>query len=290
MLNIIVAIACNLIVVLILVGGIVSTIRAGIRVSGLRLLFTILAGVGAFLIVPTISNALLGLTVKAAEEGTEAILLSNVLFDNIGMTLGLINSIIYLIVFVIFYLIGTLICNISKHCFIKSIRKANKENKARIRRAKSINPKAEREAKRSEFKSMKSEYTHSIKWYGRVASVFMGIISAVIVGFVALIPVGFIFDFLNKDGNRSYLEEGYKYTLNGVIEDNISFDFDGWLVRAEEKSEDTEVEDSEEVKDGGEETSVEDTSVEDNAESTTTPTEPTTPESGAEGESSETIE
>ena len=63
MMNIIIAIVCNLIVALILVGGILSTLRAGIRVSGLRLLFTLIACVGAFFLTPAISNPILGLTV-----------------------------------------------------------------------------------------------------------------------------------------------------------------------------------------------------------------------------------
>lgn len=234
--NIIVAVVCNLIVALILAGGVVFTIRSGLRVAGLRLFFTIAAAVGAFFIVPTISNALLGLVVQAAEGEVPEILLSTILIDKVGMSLGLINSIIYLIVFMIFYLVGTIICNISKHCFIKALR-SNKENKARIKRAKSINPKAEREAKKAEFKAMKNEYKSSLKWWRKLLSVIAGVISAAIVAFVVLTPVGYTFKFLNKDGEKAYLEEGYKYTINGLVEDKIDFDFNSWLVRAEEKAE-----------------------------------------------------
>ena len=245
MMDIIIAIICNLIVALILVGGILSTFRAGIRVSGLRLLFTILACVGAFFLTPAISKPILGLTVQAAAEEIPAILLSDILIDKIGMSLTLINSIIYLITFVVFYFIGSLICKLIKHSFIKGIREKS-ANKARIKRAKSINPKAERAARRSEFKQMRLEYRASLKWWRRLISCFIGIISAFIVGFVVLIPVGQILKFMNREGNRPYLEKGYKYTINGLIEDKINFDFNGWLVHGDvevkEPEEETPVE------------------------------------------------
>lgn len=156
------------------------------------------------------------------------------------MSLTLINSIIYLIIFIIFYFIGSLVCKVCKHTFIKGIREKS-VNKARIRRAKSINPKAERAARRSEFKQMRLEYRASLKWWRRLISCFMGVISAFIVGFVVLIPVGQVFKFMNRNGDRSYLEEGYRYTINGLIEDKVDFDFDGWLVHG-----DTEVKEPEE--------------------------------------------
>lgn len=238
--NTIIAITCNLIVALILVGGVLSTFRAGIRVSGLRLLFTILACVGAFFLTPAISKPILGLTVQAATEETSVILLSDILIDKVGMSLTLINSIIYLIIFIIFYFIGSLVCKVFKHSFIRGIRE-KLANRARIRRAKSINPKAERAARRSEFKQMRLEYRASLKWWRRLISCFLGAISAFIVGFVVLIPVGQVFKFMNRNGDRSYLEEGYKYTINGLIEDKVDFDFDGWLVHG-----DTDVKEPEE--------------------------------------------
>ncbi len=230
--NTIIAITCNLIVALILVSGILSTFRAGIRVSGLRLLFTVIACVGAFFLTPAISKPILGLTVQAATEETPVILLSDILIDKVGMSLTLINSIIYLIIFIIFYFIGSLVCKVFKHSFIRGIREKS-ANKARIRRAKSINPKAERAARRSEFKQMKVEYRASLKWWRRLISCFIGVVSAFIVGFVVLIPVGQVFKFMNREGNRPYLEEGYKYTINGLIEDKVDFDFDGWLVHGD---------------------------------------------------------
>lgn len=132
----------------------------------------------------------------------------------------------------IFYFIGSLVCKVCKHAFIKGIR-VKSANKARIRRAKSINPKAERAARKAEFKRMRSEYRASLKWWRRLISCFLGAISAFIVGFVVLIPVGQVFKFMNREENRSYLEEGYKYTINGIIEDKVDFDFDGWLVHGD---------------------------------------------------------
>lgn len=239
--NTIIAITCNLIVALILVGGVLSTFRAGIRVSGLRLLFTILACVGAFFLTPAISKPILGLTVQAATEETSVILLSDILIDKVGMSLTLINSIIYLIIFIIFYFIGSLVCKVFKHSFIRGIRE-KLANRARIRRAKSINPKAERAARRSEFKQMRLEYIASLKWWRRLISCFLGAISAFIVGFVVLIPVGQVFKFMNRNGDRSYLEEGYRYTINGLIEDKVDFDFDGWLVHGDVEIKDPEEE------------------------------------------------
>lgn len=257
MMNTVIAIICNLIVALILIGGVLSTLRAGIRVSGLRLLFTLIACVGAFFLTPAISSPILGLTVQAATEEIPAILLSDILIDKVGMSLTLINSIIYLIVFIIFYFIGSLVCKVCKHTFIKGIREKS-VNKARIRRAKSINPKAERVARRSEFKQMRLEYRASLKWWRRLISCFLGAISAFMVGFVVLIPVGQVFKFMNRNGDKSYLEEGYKYTINGIIEDKVDFDFDGWLVHGDMEVKEPEVKDPEEdVKDPEEETPVE---------------------------------
>lgn len=233
----VVAIACNLIVVLIILSGIFSTLRSGIRVSGLRLLFTILGGVGAYFLTPAISTPILNLSFEITrEEITQTIALSEFI-SHAGISLGAINSIIYLIVFMAFYLIGTICCNIVKHILIKRV-KSNSANKARIKRAKSINPKAERVARKVEFKKMKSEYRASLKWWRKLISCILGFVSAVIVGFVVLVPYGFISKDLNKDGTKDYLEIGYKYTLNGVIQDNIDFDFDGWLVHAKEDKKD----------------------------------------------------
>lgn len=251
--DIVVAVLCNLIAALILVGGILSTFRSGLRVSGFRLLFTILSGLGAFLLTPVISNALLGIELTV-EESTLTI--ASVIGAS-SISLYSINSVLYLLVFLLFYLLGTIICSIIKHCAIKAMRD-KKANKARIKRAKSINPKAEKAAKKTEFKEMKTAYNASLRVWRRILSGFLGAISAIIVGFIVLIPIGFIFkDMVAANGDKAFLTDGYHYTLNGIIEDNIDFDFDGWLVGVKEEvdepaDDDAEVPDDE-TPDAGEE-------------------------------------
>ena len=239
MASIIVAVACNLIAALILVSGILSTVKSGIRVAGLRLFLTIAGGVGAFFLTPVISNALLVVVVKAATETTEAILISNVISE-LSISVAAFNSVIFLIVFFAFYLFGTMFCNIAKHIFIKGVREGS-INKARLKRAKSINAKAEKIARKTEWKEMKAEYKEGLTWWQKLISALMGVISAIIAGFVVIMSFGFVAkDLANANNDRQFLVDGYKYTLNGLIEDKIEFDFDGWLVGAEEKSEEPE--------------------------------------------------
>lgn len=231
--NIIVAVACNLVATLILLGGILSTCKVGIRIAGLRLFLTIAGGVGAYFLTPIFSNKLLGISVEVAETTSTlgTLLIGNGAEFTGVLSLGSFNSVVYLIIFVVFYLLGTMICNIRKHSLISRVREKSL-NKARIKRAKSINPKAERIARKTEWKKMVVEYRSNLKWWRRLLSTLLGAISAVIVGFVVLTPYGFIAKDLNKNGDKQYLVDGYNYTLNGIIQNKIEFDFDAWLVGA----------------------------------------------------------
>lgn len=247
MASIIVAIVCNLIAVLILVSGILTTVKAGIRVAGTRLFFTIASCVGAFFLTPVVSDLVLGVTVAEATETVEAICISNII-ANLGISIASVNSVMYLIIFFAFYLFGTAICNIVKHVLIKGVRKGT-INKARIKRAKSINAKAEKIAKKAEWKEMVKEYKVNMKWWGKLISTFMGIISSVLVGFVVLTPYNFVAkDIVAQDETKQFLLDGFDYTLNGIIEDKINFDFDGWLVNAQEIPMDPETPEVPEIK------------------------------------------
>lgn len=233
-LNIIVAVICNLVAALILLGGILSTCKVGIRVAGLRLFLTIVGGVGAYFLTPVISNRLLGISFEVTETTTStlgALLIGNGAEFAGVLSLGSFNSIIYLITFIVFYLLGTMICNIEKHIVINSVREKSL-NKARIKRARSINPKAEKVARKTEWKQNVVKYKSNLKWWKVLLSTLLGAISAVIVGFVVLIPYGFIAKDLNKNGDKQYLVDGYNYTLNGIVQNKIEFDFDAWLVSA----------------------------------------------------------
>ena len=147
---------------------------------------------------------------------------------------GVINSFIFTLVFLIFYAFIVMICNIVKHCLIKSLREKS-ENKAKMKRAKSINPKAERMARRAEWKSLKAEYGSKNRWWKRVLSMLMGIVVAATVSVITLLPYGYVAERLNSKGDKDYLEKGYDYTLNGVI-DNKFEDFFDWALNVKEES------------------------------------------------------
>lgn len=224
--DIIVAIACDAIAVLILISGILSAIRDGGRVALTKLLLVLGGGVGTYFLTPVISDKFYTI------EGIETVL-SKV---GGGISVGTINSCIFLILFMLFYAITLITCSIVRHCLIKRLRN-KKLNKLKMKRAKSINPHAERMAARAEWKSLKAKYREQRKWYHSLISGFIGSIVAVVVGFVVLMPYGYIAKDINYKGDKEYLVKGYEYTLNGVIPDEVS-DF---LVHAEVEVKEDEV-------------------------------------------------
>ena len=218
MANVIVAVACNLIATFILISGIFSSIRDGWKVALTKLILVLGGGVGTYFLTPVVSDKFY------AVEGIETVL-SKV---GGGISIGTINSCIFLVLFMLFYAIILMICSIVRHCMIKKLR--NKRlNKLKLRRARSINPRAERMAAKAEWKALKLKYAEQRRWYHSLISGFIGSIIAVVVGFVVLMPYGYIAKDINYKGDKEYLTKGYEYTLNGIIPDKAS-DF---LVHAE---------------------------------------------------------
>lgn len=211
MADIIVAIICNLIVTLILVSGVLSAISNGVRVTLVKLGMTIIGGVGAYFLTPVIS----GLLYKV--EGVIDLL------KLLNISYGTINSCIFLVWFLLFYAITIFVCNIIRHRLIKSLRD-KKLNKLKMRRARSINPQAERLAERAEWRSLKIKYAKGRKWYHRLLAGFVGGVVAIIVGFIVLMPYGYIAKDINHKGDKPYVEKGYEYTLNGLVGEKV-FDF-----------------------------------------------------------------
>lgn len=236
MIDIIVAILCNLVPAFILICGIISGIKSGIRISILNLISVLSAGVLAYFACPLISNKLTSLSIAINES---SIYILDILKVN-GVSIGTINSVIYLISFVIIYLFGLLFCNLIKNTFILNKLKDKTENKARLKRAKSINPKAERIAKKTMVKALKVKFDNSLNWWNRLISTLIYIVASLLIGFIVLIPYKFIAsDLVAIDSNKQYLLNGYNYTINGLIEKHISFDIDGWLINAIDKGEET---------------------------------------------------
>jgi hypothetical protein len=114
MANIIVAVICNVIAVFVLLGCVLSTLRSGIAVSGLRLILTVGGGVAAFFLTPIISTAIVGIAVEETTLGA--------VISNLGISLGTVKSIIFLAVFMVVFLINLIICAIVKHCRINALR------------------------------------------------------------------------------------------------------------------------------------------------------------------------
>lgn len=226
MANIIVAVACNLVAVFILISGIFSAIRDGWKVSLTKLFLVIGGGVGTYFLTPVASDKFYTI------EGVETVL------NKVGggISVGTINSCIFLILFMLFYAVILMICSIVRHCIIKKLRN-KKLNKLKMKRAKSINPHAERMAARAEWKALKAKYREQRRWYHSLISGFIGSIVAVVVGFVVLMPYRYIAKDINYKGDKEYLTKGYEYTLNGIIPDKVS-DF---LVHAEVEAKEDEV-------------------------------------------------
>ena len=211
--NIIVAVACNLVAVMILVSGIFSGIKNGWKVSLVKLFLTAGSLVGVYFLTPTLSDKLLGIAVEGRTLGS--IIIPNYL------SLGSVNSVIFTALFLAFYAFILFVCKIVKICLVNSL-KDKKENKAKMIRAKSINPKAERMARRAAKKQLKLEYQQmKNRFWSGFFGCFIGIIISVAVGIVTLMPFGYIAKLMNKNGDKPYLEKGYEHTLNGLIPESV---------------------------------------------------------------------
>ena len=211
--NIIVAVGCNLVAVMILVSGIFSGIKNGWKVSLVKLFLSVGSFFGSYFLTPTLSDKLLGIAVEGRTLGS--IIIPNYL------SLGSVNSVLFTLIFLAFYALTLFICKIVKICLVNSL-KDKKENKAKMIRAKSINPKAERMARRAAKKQLKLAYQQmKNKFWSRFFGCFIGIIVSVAVGIVTLMPFGYIAKLMNKNGDKTYLENGYEYTLNGLIPESV---------------------------------------------------------------------
>jgi hypothetical protein len=211
MADIVVAVVCNLVAVLFLVSGIFSAISNGVKVTFVKLFLTAGGGVGAYFLTPVASDKIYA--VKGVETALGEI--------GGGISMGTVNSCLFLAIFMIFYAFSLFVCNVVRHCLIKKLR-SKKLNKLKMKRARSINPRAEKMAKKAEWKALKSKYKENRKWYHRFFSGLIGAIIAVAVGFVVLMPYGYFVKDFNYRGNRNYLEKGYEYTLNGVIGSEVA--------------------------------------------------------------------
>ena len=211
--NIIVAVICNLVAVMILVSGIFSGIKNGWKVSLIKLFLAVGSFFGSYFLTPVLSDNLLGTTVDSTTLGS--------LIVPKYLSLASVNSVLFTLIFLAFYALTLFICKIVKICLVNSL-KDKKENKAKMIRAKSINPKAERMARRAAKKQLKLEYQQmKNKFWSRFFGCFIGIIVSVAVGIVTLMPFGYIAKLMNKNGDKPYLEEGYEYTLNGLIPESV---------------------------------------------------------------------
>lgn len=201
--TIITAVAYNLVAVFILISGIFSAVRDGVKITLIKLFLTLCGGVGAYFLTPYISKKIYKISwISTALKGK--------------VSQSTINGCLFLFWFLIFYVIVLMICSIIRYCNIKKLRN-KKLNKLKMKRAKSINPSAERAAKRAEWRALKLKYTERKRWYHRLFSCIIGMILSVVVGYMVLLPFGYI----SKDMKKPYLIKGYKYTLNGVIGEKI---------------------------------------------------------------------
>ena len=231
--NIIVAVLCNLVTVMILVSGIFSGIKNGWKVSLVKLFLTAGSFFGSYFLTPVSSDAMLGITVDSTTLGS--------LIVPKYLSLGSVNSVIFTLVFLAFYALTLFVCKIVRICLINKL-KDKKENKVKMIRARSINPRAERMARRAAKKQLKAQYQKTKnKFWSRFFGCFIGAIISVFVSLVVLMPYGYIAKVMNTNGDKAYLVDGFEYTLNGVIPDSV---FD-WAIHNEVEEEKPETPDEE---------------------------------------------
>ena len=76
---------------------------------------------------------------------------------------------------------------------------------------------------------------------------FIGSVVAIVVSIIVLMPFGYIGEDMNRAscGDKQYLETGFDYTLNGLIDEKINFKFFDWLISAEEQAPEIDTESDE---------------------------------------------
>ena len=238
--SVIVAIICNLVALLVIICGLINGARNSWKVSLIRFLLVIAGGVGIFFLNPIVTEAVGKIMLSKAENITVAqFLMGDVArgIDGIGMSLASFNSIFFTLLVLVWYGIVSIVCKIVRHALIKSYRH-DKANKAKAKRARSINPKAEKKAKKARWKALQKEYKDNNKKFKKFISCILSFITAVVLSVIILMPFDYIGEDINRraDGKKAYLEKGYYYTLNGVIDEKIDFKVFDWLVDAEETS------------------------------------------------------
>ena len=201
--TIITAAIYNLVVLFILISGVFSAVKGGVKVTLIKLFMVLCGGVGAYFLTPIISRKFYGI------EGMYTIVYGKI-------SPYTIKSLIFLLWFLLFYAITLMVCNIVKHCLIKKLR-SKRLNQLKIKRAKSINPRAERASRKAEWRSLKIKYAEKRRWYHRLLSTFIGLIISVTTGYIVLMPLRYI----ASDMGKEYLIKGYEYTLNGVTGEKI---------------------------------------------------------------------
>ena len=228
--TVLVSIICNVVAVFILLGCIFGAGRNSWKVSLTRFCLMLGCGVGCYFATPALSSLICGVAVESSTVGS-------------GISTFSVNSIIFTLLFVLGYGINSIICNIVRHCLIKAYRNKS-ENSAKMKRAKSINPRAEKLARKAAWREMKTQYKDHNRGFKRFISIVINAVVGLVLGLVVLMPFGYIAEDLNaaNNGNKAFLEQGFDYKLNGVIDEKIDFKVFDWLISADEPAADEEPE------------------------------------------------
>ena len=120
----IVTIICNFIAVLILVCGILKSINCGWKVSLTKFILVCGGAVGTYILAPWLTNKLLN--IQAAEVSLGKVL------ETYHISHATVGSCLFLLIFLLFYCLASIICSILKHCLIKGMKKRAAINRAKI--------------------------------------------------------------------------------------------------------------------------------------------------------------
>ena len=197
--NIWLPIITNIILVAVVFAVMFVSRKEGWRLALSKLICTVLCGVGAWFLSPIIANEL----VKIEFIGQLAI--SNL------------NIVVFSLLTLICFLIIAIICSIIHRATKYAVKEAL--NGAKVRRAKSIDRKVERQLRREERKARKlNRHLKLVSKKSRVLATIFGFITGLIVCVLVFIPMKASFSKIAEiTGNIQY-ESAYEYTAVGQIE------------------------------------------------------------------------
>lgn len=210
--NIWLPIVINLCILGLLVGGVLIGRQHGVKVQGLKLLILCALGVGIYFLAPVITNAIVGIAGIA-----EAIAMG-------ALTYGIINSFVILILFLIVYVIVSLIFSaviIKKISGGKTLKNGAKRtkllgiNKKETRKLRKQQKQLEKRARVELIQKSQAKISTASRVFGAI----FGALIASVFAFVLTLPLKPLGDSIAEaDPESETITQGYEYTPFGQLD------------------------------------------------------------------------